>query len=406
MRAHSVKSSLDADFASLRSLRAASERLNRWLADDAYPRWWSDGADRIYGGFHERLQLNGSPTGEPRRARLHPRQIFSFSLADDLGQDGLAELGTRHGLDFFLKHYIREDHFIRASVRPDGAVLDDSVVLYDQAFALLGYAAAFDVFTDDSLCERARRLLSNMQAHLSNPAGGFVEAPQSTQPLTSNSHMHLLEAALAWLAVDHDERWRSLAEHLVELALSRFVDSGTGQIREFYTPEWTPVPGELGNIVEPGHQFEWAWLLLRWSATTGDARASRIAFGLIDLAERRGVDPGRDVALNSLSIDGKIRDGRARLWPQTERLKAACIAWETTRQPAYCDIACRAAIALERYLQTPTSGLWHDMLGLNGEFVEQAAPASSFYHIVAALAELSGTLHRVVTEIQSAPKNT
>jgi mannose-6-phosphate isomerase len=402
----SAPSPFDADLASLRLLRANSDRLSRWLTDDAYPRWWSDGADRINGGFHERLQLNAIPTNEPRRARLHPRQMFSFSLADDLGHDGLAELATRHALSFFVKHYIRDDHFIRASVGPEGAIVDDSVVLYDQAFALLGYAAAFDVFTDESLCQSARSLLTNVQCHLINHAGGYKESQHPGQPLTTNSHMHLFEAALAWLAVDHDGRWRSLAEQLMELVLAKFIDAATGQIREFFTPEWNPVPGPSGNVVEPGHQFEWAWLLLRWFAITNDARASKAAFTLIEAAERRGVDPARGVALNSLSIDGKIRDGRARLWPQTERLKAACIAWEITRQPDYCEIACRATIALERYLQTPKPGLWHDTLSLKGEFVDEPAPASSLYHIVAAVAELSGALHRVAVVSPSASKKT
>ncbi|MET0534760.1 MAG: AGE family epimerase/isomerase [Steroidobacter sp.] len=380
---------------SLALLGGAGQRLKQWLVEDAYPTWWQRGADRMYGGFHERLHQSGEPSDEPRRARLHPRQMYAFSLADDLGHDGLTELATRHSLDYFLRHYLRDDHFIRNCVAPDGAVVDDSVLLYDQAFALLGYASAFDVFNDESLRDRAHQLLDNICRHLRNDTGGFRESPDRDGLLTSNSHMHLFEAALAWMAFDHDQRWRLLAEQLVQLALTRLLDPATAQIREFFTAEWVPAAGEMGRIVEPGHQFEWAWLLLRWHAFSRDSRAASTALALVDAAENRGVDPRRGVAVNALLDDGRIRDGRARLWPQAERLKAACLAWDTTRLPIYCDMAHRAAVSLERYLQTMTPGLWRDTMTLDGGWVDEPAPASSLYHVVAAIAELDGIINRV-----------
>jgi mannose/cellobiose epimerase-like protein (N-acyl-D-glucosamine 2-epimerase family) len=211
--------------------------------------------------------------------------------------------------------------------------------------------------------------------------------------------MHLFEATLAWMALDHDRRWHSLAEQLVQLALTRFIDPATTQIREFFTAEWKPAAAEMGCIVEPGHQFEWAWLLLRWNASTQDARAASMALALVDTAERRGVDARRGVAINSLRVDGSIRDGRARLWPQAERLKAACLAWEATRLPTYCDMALEAAVALERYLQTATRGLWRDTMTVDGGWIDEPAPASSLYHVVSAIAELDSLINRVTEPI-------
>jgi mannose/cellobiose epimerase-like protein (N-acyl-D-glucosamine 2-epimerase family) len=383
---------------SLLRLGEVSRRLKSWLVEDAYPRWWQQGADRVHGGFHERLQQNAEPGNQPRRARLHPRQIYSFGVADDLGHDGLTALASRHALDYFLRHYIRSDQLVRASVAPDGRVVDDSVLLYDQAFALLGYASAFDVFNDESLRNRARQLLVHLRTRFENPAGGFREAPDQELPLTSNSHMHLFEAALAWMALDRDQRWRSLAGELVHLAQRRLMDPVTTQIREFFTPEWKPAVGVRGRIVEPGHQFEWAWLLLRWQALAHDASAGDTAVALIDIAESRGVDAVRGVAVNSLLDDGSIRDGRARLWPQAERLKAACLSWDRMRLSAYCDMALRAALALERYLQTTTPGLWRDTMTLDGGWIDEPAPASSLYHLVSAIAELDSMMNRLAMQ--------
>jgi mannose-6-phosphate isomerase len=57
-------------------------------------------------------------------------------------------------------------------------------------------------------------------------------------------------------------------------------------------------------------------------------------------------------------------------------------------------MAASAADALMRYLDTPIPGLWRDRIDAEGRVVDEPAPASSFYHLVAAIAEI-GALARV-----------
>ena len=119
---------------------------------------------------------------------------------------------------------------------------------------------------------------------------------------------------------------------------------------------------------------------------------SQLALYLIDRTEDRGVDPARGVAINALYGDGRVRDARARLWPQTERIKAACLAGSHHRRAALRRaIAAEATRSLMKYLDTPTPGLWRDTMDERGAFVEQLAPASSFYHIVSAVRQLQRT---------------
>lgn len=372
---------------SLTEAREACEALKSWLVEDAYPAWWRHGADRIRGGYHERLHLDGEATGEPRRARLHPRQICAFSIAGKLGWSGPADVAVRHGLDFFFAHYRRADRLYRALVAPDGAPVTDRAVLYDQAFALLGLAAAYGSLGEDELRYFARDLHVQLRANYAHAIAGFEESNPRSLPLLSNSHMHLLEAALAWIELDDEPVWRALAAEVVELALTCCIDPASGFVREFFDANWTARPGVEGRIVEPGHQFEWAWLLLRWGARVRDERATAAGLHLVELGESRGVDRIRDVAVNALLTNGTVHDSQARLWPQTERIKAACLAAETTRQPQYWEMASRAARALMKYFDTPLRGLWRDKMNLDGTFIDEPAPASSFYHIAVAVAE-------------------
>jgi mannose/cellobiose epimerase-like protein (N-acyl-D-glucosamine 2-epimerase family) len=365
-------------------VKREADALSSWLIQQAYPCWWSRGVDHVRGGFHESLRLDGEPSGETRRARLYPRQMYAFSVAGELGWSGPADAAVRQGLKALLADYRRADGLYRGLVAPNGTALVERAVLYDQAFVLLGFAAAHKALGDTSARDSARDLLARIAATLRNPHGGFEESAPSSLPLLANSHMHLLEACLEWMDQDPDRVWSELAEEIVELALRRFHEPASGFIREFFNSDWTLAAGEDADVVEPGHQYEWAWLLLRWSQRVHNPRAHQLALALIDRTEDRGVDHARGVALNGLFGNGRVRDARARLWPQTERIKAALLAGTITGQTRYTEIAATAARSLMRYLDTPTPGLWRDTMDAHGAFVEQFAPASSFYHIVCA----------------------
>jgi mannose/cellobiose epimerase-like protein (N-acyl-D-glucosamine 2-epimerase family) len=126
---------------------------------------------------------------------------------------------------------------------------------------------------------------------LKNPLGGFNESTPTDPPLHSNPHMHLFEACLAWNAIDSDPKWRALADEIAGLALSKFISAETGALREFFDDQWNPAPGVAGRIWEPGHQYEWAWLLLRWGKLAGRPDAIAAALRMIDLAETRASIP-------------------------------------------------------------------------------------------------------------------
>ena len=235
--------------------------------------------------------------------------------------------------------------------------------------------------------ERSSRELHDLVIkHMKRRGPGFESGVPPSPTLQSNPHMHLFEAALAGCEVCSESSLWKLANEIAELALSKFIDPVSGALREFFDADWRPAAGLEGRIVEPGHQFEWAWLLLRWGGPK-NARARAAALKLIEVGERYGVRNG--LALNSLLDDFSPHDAGARLWPQTERLKAASLAARLTGEAKYFSMAAAAADGLLRYLDCPIPGLWRDRIDADGRVVDEPAPASSFYHLVAAISEIS-----------------
>lgn len=371
-------------------LAAIHAKLESWLLDSAYPLWARAGIDAANGGFIETLAQNGQALPHPRRARVHPRQIYAFAEGGRLGWRGDVGGIIRRGMDYFERYYLRPDGLFRTLAGVDGAPLDERAVLYDQAFALLGYAAA-GVALDrrDDFEIRALALFRAIESRFATGDRAFRSDEINHERFESNPHMHLLEACLAWAEIGADPLWALRARDLVDLAVTRFVRSDSGALGEVYGTDWLPAPGIAGRIIEPGHQFEWAWLLLR-ARDRHPAPLRDVALRLIAVGEQHGVH--RHVAINSLLDDFSIHDPNARFWPQTERLKAALLAAELTGEDRYWQMATSAAASLLPYIDTEVRGLWLDVQLPSGELVDAPSPASTFYHLVGAILVLKNAL--------------
>lgn len=363
--------------------------LKSWLLQHAYPVWWARGVNHDTGDFHEKINQNGTAVHGPRRGRVPPRQIYAFAAAQSLGWVGPWRDAVGRGLNAFLEDFRRPDGMFRTLVSDDGVPLDDEAFLYDQAFALLGLAAARTTSAQPEEVSRiAVDLRQQIYAQFGHLSGGFCETSGGSRALLSNPHMHLFEASLIWAASRDDTGWLQLADEIGGLALGKMIDPRTGGVREYFDAAWNPAPGVDGRILEPGHQFEWAWLLMRWGNLRDRRDAIDAALRLIELGETAGVDLARGVAINSILDDGSVRDANARLWPQTERIKASASAVAQTGDQRYWTGVVAGGRALLRYLETPVRGLWYDLMNEDGRLTDQPAPASSFYHIVCAIAEL------------------
>jgi len=264
-----------------------------------------------------------------------------------------------------------------------GQPLDDTTWLYDQAFSLLAMAAAAEAGVHAAECRsRALALLARLDDRRAS-AGGWKEAGEHTYQ--ANAHMHLLEAFLAWAEIDQVGPWMSEAGKVVDMAINHFIDHESGALHEFFDAHWTRLRGADGGLIEPGHQFEWAWLLVRYSRHTGDDRAMAAAHGLYAVGAK-GILSDRGVACDELADDLSVRSGRARLWPQTEWLKAALILEEETGATSFGVDVNAACKALAGYLTE--DGRWWDKQIAANTYLNEPAPASSLYHIVGALVQL------------------
>lgn len=354
---------------------AETRAFGTWLRDVAMPYWALHGVARR--GFFEQIDQVGTVLDTPRRTRLIARQTYAFRTASMIGWTGPGDKLAQHGFAALRDDCLNGDGLCHATITGDGAVVQDRFDLYDHAFALFALAR---VGTSDAL-QIARTMLDAMPAH---PLGGFIDGPHETGQ-NANPHMHMFEAALALEAADDDPRWPALADTLARLCLRHMCHPTTGAVHEHFDDHWRMLPGDVGEIVEPGHQFEWAWLLAKWADRRKDAPGRSAAVQLWQIGRNHGI-AANGMTLNALNADLKPTDRNHRLWTETERIKASVV-FGTVR-----DVDA-AIVALMAHFKTDVPGLWHETLGSDLTPEQAPARASSLYHIVGAAAEL----HRVGT---------
>jgi mannose-1-phosphate guanylyltransferase / mannose-6-phosphate isomerase len=352
-----------------------------WLFQYALPLWYDRGTDFSNWGFSERLDEMGQPIDEPRRINVQARQVYVFALA---GKMGWAARDTKraieHGLEA-IERYRRRDGLYAFKLNTDGSYFAEAPEVYGQAFVLLAWAHAGVALDRQSELEaKALTLVQLLREQLSHAKGGFNENTVGTLPLRSNPHMHLFEAAQAWMAISDAPQWAELAREIAHLAVTKFIDAKTGWLRELFDADWQAIPDAHGILAEPGHQFEWAWLLNRYGHAVGNEACDVAARKLYSLGIS-GIDPTRHVPFMEWSVGKGARSGQTRLWPTTEWLKAALSFGDEEQVVA-------AYAGLGSFLDKPRKGLWADKMKVDGSLVIEPAPTSTFYHIICAIDEL------------------
>ena len=349
----------------------SSAELRRHLGEELLPLWAEHGVDREEGGFHDRLGPDLCPARDSaKRLLVQARQIYAFSA---LGEPWSLEVATR-GFEFLLRRF--------HDARHGGWYLtteDRGKDLYAHAFVLFALAHYHRASGESEALRLAESTWQVLQEHLADPShGGFFEGADEAWQVRhgrrrQNPHMHLLEALLAL-------GWHEPARALLGLFHEHFYDEKSGSLGEYFDESWQPLPGPEGRIVEPGHHFEWVWLL--------HGRSS--APGLFDFALRHGIDEDGGV-FDQVDRSGAVQVANKRLWPQTERIKAHAIRGELAPLREALDYC------FSNYVDASHGG-WREHLTREREVFSDFMNATSVYHIVLALTEAAKALDLRPTE--------
>jgi mannose/cellobiose epimerase-like protein (N-acyl-D-glucosamine 2-epimerase family) len=370
--------------------------LRPWLLEHLCPFWRERILDPA-GGFFEALDGNGRPVLDNRRTTLtQARLTYVFSHAYMLGGDPSFRAAAQHGVAFLMRAARAPDGGWFHAVSVDGATLDNARDAYDHAFVLFALAWYYRATQDQSVIQLADATWGFMQHRLADTVhGGFLEVyapgrPGMKLPRRQNPHMHLVEALLALHMATGEKNWLRRAGTLIELFKTRFVDPATGALVEFFGEDWRVAPTADGELREPGHQFEWVWLLYEYSRAARDVSIVSYAERLFAFGSQFGIERGETLpgaVFDGVDASGALTADAKLLWPQTEYLKA-CVAraeW-VGDEVARSAIGKHLALIAQSYMRAD-GATWHNQLARDGSPVVKPTLARLLYHLFLAFAE-------------------
>lgn len=385
-----------------KSLIDASARYCDWIRDAALPVWAERGWDNEQGGFFERLNLDGSPDVEAvRRVRSQARQIYVYSHAHELGWFDGKDIAIK-GLDYLVEKAWKAGGAGGwvMQLNRDGTVANDTCDLYEQAFVLLALSHVYRITQDAQVKALAQDTLGFIDEALGHTSGGWREAEPDRKPRRQNPHMHMFEASLALHQAFGGQGHLARAGNILRLMHDHWLFS-SGGLREVFEDDWSPLDGPQGRKTEPGHQFEWVWLLDRYAHLTQTEPGPELA-GLYAFAKAYGRSSTTGLIVAAVRDDGVMLDGSARTWQQTEHLKAALVQGETGRSGGWGSAQDALHQLFAKFLKPAPTGCWIDAYDAAGNPAVSHITASTLYHLLVAAVEADRVLGRKADPAQQA----
>lgn len=385
--------------------KSTPQSIRLWLLEHVCPYW----CERIVdpqGGFYESLNAQGQANQSPLKTVLNQARLtYVFSHAAVLGGDASLRRAADHGFDFLRRASVVSG---RAQGWPRGLNaqaegLDSVRDTYDQAFVIFAMAWYYRASASQEAVQLAAQAGEYLDTQLADAVrGGFFEEYPAvgTLPRRQNPHMHLLEAVLAMHAATGQPIWLDRATRLITLFTQVFFDAKTGSLAEFFDAAWSRTAGAPGWLREPGHQFEWVWLLQQYlqQATdlTPDTREDLEGYArrLFKFGSQYGVDstgPLQGLVFDAVTADGLALATSKLLWPQTEYIKACIARFEVTQEAGYKQQAFAHADRMRTHFFRSDGANWVNHIARDGTPLVSDTPSRVLYHLFLAAAELIRT---------------
>jgi mannose-6-phosphate isomerase len=354
------------------SLSALFAEVQQHFMRVVVPLWQGPGWNAQMALPFEAVDAQHQPLPPQRyRAMACARQLFLFSSL--IGHSAVPEAGERAAALFrsLQRHFHDAEHggwFY--SIDPQGAPLDRRKDLYTHAFIVFACAHYWGKVREP-LVESVLNAALTVIAERFADGDGLYESVLAEDwssldagPL-QNPLMHLAEAFLATLEVREDADTLAALDALAQGMQRRFVDVELGVMLE------KPLDA-VDNWSEPGHQFEWFYLLESSAHLRGTPLHGSLTTAFAH-AQAQGVDNETGAVAAMLEVDGSVKDGTQRIWAQAEYLRAL------TLRPGSEHLLARQLNALQQRFLHP--GGWNECLDSQGQISRSDMPSTTPYHL-------------------------
>ena len=354
---------------------------------------WDDAREQT----RERLLTDLSPAPlDYRRGMVVGRQLFYFSHAYRVTGDE-AFCDCAHSLYEDLTGNFWDDvnggwYF---SLTADNGLSDATKDLYGHAFILFGLAHYLAIIGNDEALYWIRRTETVVWDRFELP-GGWL-APAATQEwalhgenLEQNPHMHLLEAYLSIYRTTQDEAFLDSASRIMSVYDEFLRTPDRSRVLEHLDENGQP-SGEKGTLIQPGHLYEWYWLVCEYADCAERTAIKSENAQLVVWGDSHCLDTEAGGMFDLVNSSATTLSDRKRIWPMTERIKAlGTLLRDMPNEHGQEKLVDAIRFFLDHYCRP--DGSWHEYLTRNLVPDSDFMPLSTPYHVAMAALEVERLL--------------
>jgi len=372
-----------------------------------------DHASNGAGGFYQYFKNDGEVYNKHTRHLVSStRFVFNYAMAyiEFKNPDYLTL--TKHGLDHLENVHKQLSGGYAWLLEQDDAgcitILDDTNHCYGLAFVLLANAVALKAGISE--CEQTISRVWDLlekhyfeqhhNAYLDERTGDLSQADSYRG---QNANMHLCEAFLMCFEATNNARYLARAKLLAETFTVKLAGNSRQFIWEHYSRDWQldldynkNDPKHLFRPwgFQPGHQTEWAKLLLILNRHIDEPWLVERAKSLFDKTLTVAWDNQYGGIFYGFSPDKQICDSDKYFWVQAESLAAAALLADATNDETYWQWYEKIWQYSWQHMVDHKYGAWYRILSVdNRPYSDEKSPAGKTdYHTMGACYEVLRTI--------------
>jgi len=354
------------------------------------------------GGFFQNFKDDGSVFNENDRHLVSStRMVVNYCRAYELFSEEEYRRRALHGLQFVAEHHWDDQRHGYNWTLSAREPTDQTNHCYGLAFVMLMNSAAVDakvVDTSTNIDETFELLESRFWLDDSGIYADEASADWShlSNYRGQNANMHTCEAMLAAYEATADDRFLEKAYSLARKFVVELAAESDDLIWEHFTEnleiDWTYNQDDPRNLYrpwgfQPGHQTEWAKLLLTLYGHRPEAWMVDRAVDLFDRALDLAWDDKYGGIQYGFNPQGEICDDEKYFWVQAESFAAAARLAVVTGKRQYWEWYDRIWAYAEQHMIDGQYGAWFRVLDrsnnkLSGD--KSTAGAKCDYHTIGA----------------------
>ncbi len=303
------------------------------------------------GGYFQNFYDDGTTFNEGFKQLVSSTRIIVNYAIAAAALDRPDYLKTaQHGLDYVEQVHWQSESQRYAWTLQDNMPLDMTQQAYGYAFVLLAYAAArkAGVIKQDDKLNEIYQLLENR--FWQKEHGLYADTLSAENVLSDyrgqNSNMHICEAMISAYEATNNVLFLTRAKTIASNICRKQAALTQGLVWEHYTtdfqPDWLYNKDDPKNLYrpwgfQPGHQTEWAKLLLQLNNYAPQTWLVEKAQQLFDDTFDKSWDKKYGGLIYAFDPQGSWCDDDKYFWVQAESFAAAALLYKATKNQKYLD---------------------------------------------------------------------